>query len=330
MVLPLAPAPILAQSRSFTEFYNDTTMDEFHGVYGPVMSVFDSPGAAGATPAAIRELISNDPRSSSMGYLVLVLPPNAPNSPGLIYGMHSVAKYVTRLGQPATLWDDGLFASIHDVVGNQIPSTMQFPADAFARLGQGAHYCVPLQLLDMNFATDPNMATVGPYNNHDAGTELIESCNVVGVPHCYIRHFVPPGPLTPRLAWEMVADDIITNGDMAACASLMDFFRLLCTLHLVGDTSSPLTMNPFVVPLADTNLLRHRTDLIQHKRPGLNQTPTLAAGQAIATSVSKLATKQRAYRQDMANRHAQTSQKTIEEYFGASLHSLLCVCNVEQ
>jgi hypothetical protein len=245
--------------------------------------------------------------------------------------MHTVSKYVTCLGQPVTPWDNGLFASIHNVVGNQIPAMVQFPADAFACLGQGAHYCVPLQqLLDMNFATDPLMATVGPYNDHDAGTELIECHNVVGVPHRYMRHhLIVPGPLTPRLAWEMVAHDVITNGDLATCSSQTDFIRLACMLHLVGDTSSPLAMNPFDVPLTNANLMRHRTKLIQHKLPGLNQTPTLAASQAIAASVSELSTEQWAYCQDMANRHAQTSQKTVDEYFGASIHTLLRVCNVE-
>jgi hypothetical protein len=186
MIPPLAPVPTLGQTRTFSEYYNDATVDKFHRAYGPVMPVFNLPGP-GATPAAIRDLVLNDPRNSSMGYVVLVVPAHAANGPGLIYGMHMVSKYVTHLGQPVTPWDNGLFASIHDVVGNQIPATEQFRANAFACLGQGAHYRVPLQqLLDMNFATDPLMATVGPYTNHDAGTELIECCNVVGVPHRYM------------------------------------------------------------------------------------------------------------------------------------------------
>jgi hypothetical protein len=179
----------------------------------------------------------------------------------------------------------------------------------------------------MNYAADPNMATVGPYNNHDAGTKLIECRNVVGVQHRYMRHFIP-GPLTPRLAWEMVAHDVIASGDATTCASLINFIRLACMLHLVGDTASPLAMNPFAVPLSGGDLMRHQTKLVQHKLPGLNQTPTFAAGQAIAASVSELATEQRAYQQDMADRHAQTSQKTVDKYFGASLHSLLRICNV--
>jgi hypothetical protein len=99
----------------------------------------------------------------------------------------------------------------------------------------------------------------------------------------------------------MVAHDVISNRDLATCSSLIDFIRLVCMLHLVGDASSPLAVNPFDVPLTSANLMRHRTKLIQHKLPGLNQTPTLATGQAIAASVSELAAEQLAYRQDMAD-----------------------------
>jgi hypothetical protein len=188
---------------------------------------------------------------------------------------------------------------------------------------------VPIaQLLNATFAAAPLQELMGPYNNLDAGTELISVRNVVGIPHWYLRHFIP-GPLSPRLAWEIVAHDIIANGDAARCAPVLDFIRLLCTIQVAGDTASPLAMGPFIVPLLDANLVTHCATLVQHKLPGLNQTPTMAAGQAIAASVSKLATEQRAYCQDMANRHAITAQKTVDDYLGASLHALLRICHVE-
>jgi hypothetical protein len=126
----------------------------------------------------------------------------------------------------------------------------------------------------------------------------------------------------------MVAHDVIANGDHITCAPLVNFIRLACTLQTAADTSSVLAMGPFSVPLVDADLTRHRLALVQHKLLGMNQTPTLAAGQAIAASMSELATEQRAYRQDMADRHAKTSLKTVDNYFGASLHTLLRVCQV--
>jgi hypothetical protein len=63
MIPPLAPVPTLVQTRTFSEYYNDATVNEFHGAYGPVISVFNLPGP-GATPTAIRDLVSNDPRDT--------------------------------------------------------------------------------------------------------------------------------------------------------------------------------------------------------------------------------------------------------------------------
>jgi hypothetical protein len=203
--------------------------------------------------------------------------------------MHTVSKYVTCLGQP---WDNKLFASINDIIGNQIPATIHFPADAFTRQGGGAFYKAPTQqLLDATFGASPNQESVGPYANANPGTELVESQNVVGVPHCYMQHFLP-GPLTPQQAWEMVAHNVIAN---------RDFIQLACNLQTTADTSPVLAMGPFNVPLVDANLIQHCIGLVQHKLPGMNQTPTMAAGQAIAASVSKLVTQQRSYCQDMAD-----------------------------
>lgn len=326
--VPLPPAPTVAQTKTYTEFYNDVSNDEFQGTYDTVMAVFASPGAANITPVMIRELITNEPQSSSMGYAVLIVSPIHPNLPGLIYGMHTVTRYATRFGFPVTQWDNGLFATIHDVVGNQIPPTVLFPADAFTRHATGANYRVPsAQLIDAELAADEDVEVLGPYAIGDADTELISCRNIVGIPHRYMRHFIP-GPLTPRRAWEIVAADITTNGHAAACAPLLNFLRLSLTVNAAADTASPLAREPFDVPLSDGDLIRHRTTIIQHKLPGLNQTPTMAAGQAIAASVSELATEQRAYRQDMADRHALTKQKTVDDYFGAYLHPVLRLCNV--
>jgi hypothetical protein len=73
------------------------------------------------------------------------------------------------------------------------------------------------------FNADPNLTLLGAFNNHDAGTELIlQSRNIVPVPHRYMRHFIR-GPLTPRQAWEIVGQDIITSNDTGPCAPLLNF-----------------------------------------------------------------------------------------------------------
>jgi hypothetical protein len=90
----------------------------------------------------------------------------------------------------------------------------------------------------------------------------------------------------------------------------------------------PLARPELSVPLADAVLVQHRTELIAHKLPGLNRTPVLAAGQQAAQSLGELVAEQRAARQDQLDRHTNSTLKTIEEYFGASTHTLLRICQV--
>jgi hypothetical protein len=49
----------------------------------------------------------------------------------------------------------------------------------------------------------------------------------------------------------------------------------------------------------------------------------------VAKSLGELVAEQRAARQDVLDRHNNSTLKTIEEYFGASTHTLLRVCQVQ-
>jgi hypothetical protein len=207
-------------------------------------------------------------------------------------------------------------------------TTIEFPNDAFTRLGGGALYRVGLtQRMDTMYNADPNLGVLGPFGNFDAGTELVQSRNIVPIPHRYTRHFIR-GPLTPRQFWEALGQDIISNQDGGPCAPIMNLFRVACTLNVVGDPASPVAQGPLVVPLADATLLRHRKELIKHKLPGLNRTPIMVSGQQVATSLGELVQEQCAARAELNARQAQSGIKTLEDYFGTRLQVLLCLCQV--
>lgn len=341
MAALIPPAPVLgtaggilagpllagAPTSNFTEYYADASKDEYNRQYDAVMGVFASlPG--GPQPQQIRELVVNNPRESSLGFATLVIPTHNPAHQGLIYAIHSVSKFAPRLGQPVTQWDNRLFGSINEVIGNQNPTTVELPLDAFNRLNGGNLFRVaqPQRMVAM-YGADPALELLGEFADFDAGTELVQSRNMVPIPHQYMRHFIN-GPLTPRQAWEVVGHDIVSHNDAIACAALLTFLRLACVRNAAMDTASPLARPQLSVPLADQVLVQHRTELIAHKLPGLNRTPVLAAGQQVAQSLGELVAEQRAARQDQLDRHINSTLKTIEEYFGASTHTLLRICQV--
>jgi hypothetical protein len=182
------------------------------------MGVFASvPG--GASPQQILELVVNNLRESSLGFFTLVIPAHNPAHQGMIYAIHSVTKFATRLGQPATQWDNRLFGSINEVIRNQKPATVELPVDAFSRQNGGNLFRVahPQRMVAM-YDADPALELLGEFANFDAGTELVQSRNMVPIPHQHMRHFLN-GPLTPHQA----CHDIVSHNDAVSCAPLMTF-----------------------------------------------------------------------------------------------------------
>jgi hypothetical protein len=167
------PPPAVAPTSTFLEYYNDASKDEHHRLYTNVMAIFElAPG--GQTPAQIRELVTNNPRDLLLGYATLVLSAANPAHQGLIYRIDSVAKFGTRLGKPPTQWDRRIFGSINNVVGHQIPTTVELPVDAFARQDGGVSFRVGLpQLMNAMFGTDMSLELLGVFTNFDAGTDYL-------------------------------------------------------------------------------------------------------------------------------------------------------------
>jgi hypothetical protein len=320
----LPPAPAAVPHATFGAFYNDDSKDEYNHDYALLMNSFAIPGQA---PAILRDLATNNPQASSIGYLQLSLLANNPAGPGVCHAVHNVAKFRAVLGQPATQWDNRNFGSLGDAVGHQIPSTVELPATIFNQLNNGTNYRVGVpQLMDLVF-NDPNVAACGPFGNHDAGTELIQSRNSVPVPHRYMGYFLGP-PRTPKEVWFAVGHSLINNGDTETCRPLFDFIRLACTLNAAGDTASPLAQEDYITPTADAPLIRHRTELIQAKLPGLNMTPEIQGAMNIASGLGELVQEQRVARNEAAQRSLDAQVKTPEDYFGPSVLNLIRVCQV--
>jgi hypothetical protein len=320
--------PQLAQAAvphaTFNAYYQDEAQDEYHRDYALLMNSFAIPGQG---PALLRDLSTNNPQVSSVGYMQLCLQPNNPAGPGMLHALHNVAKFRAVLGHPATQWDNRTFGSHGDAVGHQIPTTVELPTTMFNQLNNGTNYRVGVpQLMDIAF-NDPEVALCGPFGNHDAGTELIQSRNAVPVPHRYMSYFLGP-PRTPREVWFAVGHEIMNNGDIETCQPLFDFIRLACTLNTPGDTASPLAIDNYTSPMADASLIRHRTDLIQAKLPGLNMTPELHGAQNIASGLGELVQEQRIARNEATQRALDAQVKTPEDYFGPSVLNLVRICQV--
>jgi hypothetical protein len=90
------------------------------------------------------------------------------------------------------------------------------------------------------YGTDPTLKILGEFTNFDAGTELVQSRNMVPIPQRYMRHHFLNGLLTPHQACKVVGHDIVLHNNALACAPLLAFLRLACIRNTAADTASPL------------------------------------------------------------------------------------------
>jgi hypothetical protein len=317
--------PVAAALSSFRDYYHDVTKDEHNRAYGPLMAAFAVP--TGENPATLRDLATNNPESTSVGYLILCQDPLNPAGPGYLRAIHNVARYRAALGQPATIWDNRMFGSTGDTVGTQIPATVELPGTMFQQANNGATYRVADGPLMNILFSDVNRQICGPYADHDVATELVQCRNCVPLPHRYFEHFVG-GTKTPREAWETVGHALNVNGDETNCKILFDFLRLACTVNAAGDAASALAGPDLTSPVPDVALITHRTALINAKLPGLNRTPTLQASTEVVAAIGGLVTEQRATRQDALDRRLEEQTKTPDQYFGPSVQILHKLCRV--
>jgi hypothetical protein len=83
------------------EYCPGPSQDEYNRQYTAPMGVLTAV-PSGPTPQQIRKLVVNNPRVSTRGFATLVLPAHNPAHQGMIYALHTIAKFAMRLGQPAT------------------------------------------------------------------------------------------------------------------------------------------------------------------------------------------------------------------------------------
>jgi hypothetical protein len=232
------------------------------------MLTFAVPNGQG--PAALRDLATNDPETTSVGHLTHCLDPTNPAGPaGHLRAVHRVARHRAALGQPATSWDGRTFGSTGDTVGTQIPATVESPGAAFQQVNNGTACRVADGPLMTILFADPAAQLCGPFADHNVAAELVQCRNCVPVPHRCMEHFIT-GTKTPREAWEVVGHALNVNGDEVNCKILCDFLRLAVTLNAAGDAASPLAGVELTAPVPDVALIRHRAALINVKLPGLN------------------------------------------------------------
>ena len=94
---------------------------------------------------------------------------------------------------------------------------------------------------------------LGPYADDAPDTEVVRPRNVQLVPSHYAAMLVHRDNITPRTAYRELSGAIQVDGNMDACADILSWIRVACTLQRRGGNASRRfhrTQRPTTGPLA--------------------------------------------------------------------------------
>ena len=161
---------------------------------------------------------------------------------------------------------------VHDTIYSLIPNSINVLAIAtIIAAGRG----------------DPNLQQMGPYNDGDAGPEVIRVHHTIVIPFAYVNLLLA-NEVTPRFFWETVYPQIVTDGREADCLALLRYFQVMITLAPNG---GPSVLEHLPLPAAGHDPIIHKaqTHILHYHLPGLSTQHQVNQQNLIATQLANTA-----------------------------------------
>ena len=175
----------------------------------------------------------------------------------------------------------------------------------------------------MQFAANLTQLTCGPYNQNDAGTELVQvrrSCFC----HTPYAALILDAPVTPRTAFTLIMAQLETDNKGTECQPLVRFLQA-ALLATANDGPSPLALETSpTAPLGDTTLVSHRETVLFCDFPSLNQNLAQLQQTQIATCIGELVEDNRAHREAKHQSKLASQYKQPVDLVGGTGVAKLC------
>ena len=324
---PLPPAPQVAQPLPITYHakYLDPAYDQFGGSF---INLYNEVAVGATTPAALRSAIYRDGNAGDLLHtLVHVRDPTAdPDDPGTIIAYHRLTRKDTKLGHPATPYDNLGTAFFGDLVNGQAPYSVVVPDAMF---NQTAIVQAPtVGHLTQLMTADPAAEWFGPFAAGDPDVVPLTTRQLIVVPNRYVTPFLTTG-MTPRQAYQTVSAMITQDNQVVACEPLLDWLRVTMTKRgganpLPVTCALPLSSPTFTTPQAQQQFFAYRLAIIHHDFPHLgagqahNNAAVVAQGLAALTQEHRMT--RQLQEQQIANKD---TLKKPSDYFGVQLEKLM-------
>jgi hypothetical protein len=265
------PGPIMPQGgryQTFAEFYNDLLLDPFQGQYARVAEHFDPEvNNALSYVLLLGQAVGGGPVPQA--YLCCSLRQGSTR----IFCVHLPSRYTGSLDGQVSPLDGRSFAFLGEVTQGFV-STVSLPDDSFRMI-----HNVRSKTSDYIISHLDEITPLGipPPPQDDPDMTLVSTRALMYLPARYVMLFLNPAGYTIRQAWELLYPALADANDLVNCRPLVNWLRVIsmsteaqAPAVLPGPTSATIDL---VVPLADGNLINHRTRLLRQVLPGLYTPP---------------------------------------------------------
>jgi hypothetical protein len=178
----------------------------------------------------------------------------------------------------------------------------------------------------------PLTKLVGPFDDNNAGTEIVRTRRAMLLPTKYVPRVLDMG-LSPKDAWLRIQGSMEAHGEMLACAPLIDWLRVAMTRQVANQPSRLATGHPAGPPMQAPahmiTLLGYHFQLVTHDIPALNTSQVTQGAQNIAQGLTALVSEQRLARQDDQTQRRAEKKKSPSSFFGNDVLKLLRWCHVQ-
>jgi hypothetical protein len=307
-----------APSTNYTEA--TAVLNDIHAAnYGVFYATFSADANQPAN-AALRDLVV---AASNSYYKVFAM---VSGTPPMISCVLRPTRFTAPLGVISP-WANLIFCLNGDISVQGHPSIAHWPVDSFTRC---ATTRVPtVAEVDTLWMADNTTEHFGPLAANTPNTEEVQCRHLCPLPSKYASIALRK-KYTPRGFWHDVIHAVIADGHAVACAELIIWARMACTLRTLaagGGITSNLSP-PLTAPVADNDLLDTVGNWIRADLPD-----RVPAANAVGLQQQMLA-----HQQQLANLVAnqqlaavvanQPKVKTVAEVYPSFIDNLLKYCNV--
>jgi hypothetical protein len=266
--LQMQPGPDLLtlKHQSFSEFYGDNGLDPFRGDYARIMERFD-PDVNNALSHVLLlgQAVGCGPVPQA--YLCCALRQGQTR----IFCLHLPSRYTGSLDGEATPWDGRSFAFLGEIIQGFV-STIILPDNAFRMIVNVQAQTSDYMATHLEELTGIGFPPAGPA---DPEANAVSTRLMMYLPARYVPLMLNPAGYTLRQAWEILYPALVASDDLVKCRPLLNWLRVASISSEAPKNArdpSPILLE-IEVPLADGNLITHRSRLLKQVLPGLFTPP---------------------------------------------------------